>query len=96
MSATTNRITGSPYTYDANGNMTNDGNSSLVYDEFVGERTSVGCSLCPSYGGNQPQTRISLHRVGIILGIQYPHGSWLFTIPSPKSPAQLGAVGPKL
>jgi YD repeat-containing protein len=30
---TTNRISGSPYAYDANGNMTNDGlNSSIVYD----------------------------------------------------------------
>ena len=31
-SATTNQITGSPYTYDANGNMTNDGSNTLVYD----------------------------------------------------------------
>jgi RHS repeat-associated protein len=32
VSATTNQITGSPYAYDANGNMTNDGNNTLVYD----------------------------------------------------------------
>jgi RHS repeat-associated protein len=32
VSATTNRITGSPYAYDANGNMTNDGINTLVYD----------------------------------------------------------------
>ncbi len=32
VSATTNQITGSPYAYDANGNMTNDGNNTLIYD----------------------------------------------------------------
>ena len=32
VSATTNRITGSPFAYDANGNMTNDGINTLVYD----------------------------------------------------------------
>jgi RHS repeat-associated protein len=32
VNATTNRITGSPYAYDANGNMTNDGINPLVYD----------------------------------------------------------------
>lgn len=32
VSATTNRITGSPYAYDSNGNMTNDGSNTLVYD----------------------------------------------------------------
>jgi RHS repeat-associated protein len=30
--ATTNRITGTPYAYDANGNMTNDGLNTLTYD----------------------------------------------------------------
>jgi RHS repeat-associated protein len=32
VSSTTNRLTGSPYTYDSNGNMTNDGSNTLVYD----------------------------------------------------------------
>jgi RHS repeat-associated protein len=32
VSASTNRITGSPYAYDLSGNMTNDGNNTLVYD----------------------------------------------------------------
>src|ERR1700719_2506743 len=32
VSATTNRITSSGYAYDANGNMTNDGQNTLVYD----------------------------------------------------------------
>ena len=32
VSTTTNRIAGAPYTYDANGNMTNDGLNSLGYD----------------------------------------------------------------
>ena len=32
ISVTTNRITGSPYNYDANGNMTNDGSNILTYD----------------------------------------------------------------
>jgi len=30
--AATNRITGAPYAYDANGNMTNDGSNTLAYD----------------------------------------------------------------
>ncbi len=32
VSTSTNRLTGSPYTYDSNGNMTNDGANTLVYD----------------------------------------------------------------
>ena len=32
VSATTNQLTGSPYTYDANGNMTNDGVNTMTYD----------------------------------------------------------------
>jgi RHS repeat-associated protein len=32
VSLTTNHISGTPYTYDANGNMTNDGVNTLVYD----------------------------------------------------------------
>jgi RHS repeat-associated protein len=32
ISATTNRLSGSPYAYDLNGNMTNDGQNTLVYD----------------------------------------------------------------
>jgi hypothetical protein len=50
----------------------------------------------PSFGGNQRQTRASLPRVNVLRAIQYPHGSWLVTIPRPKSAAQLGAVGSKL
>ena len=45
---------------------------------------------------NQRQTRASLPRVSTILGIQYPHGSWLVTVPRPKSAAQPGAVASKL
>lgn len=32
ISTSTNQITGSPYSYDANGNMTNDGQNTLAYD----------------------------------------------------------------
>ena len=39
LNATTNPITGSPYAYDANGNMTNDGLNSLAYDA---EKSSAG------------------------------------------------------
>ena len=52
--ATTNRITGSPYAYDANGNMTNDGNNTLVYDaenRLLGA-TNGGASGTYTYDGN--------------------------------------------
>jgi RHS repeat-associated protein len=54
VSATTNRITGSPYAYDANGNMTNDGNNTLVYDaeNRVLSATNGGASGTYSYDGN--------------------------------------------
>ena len=39
--ATTNRISGSPYAYDANGNMTNDGLNTLTYD---GENRAVSAT----------------------------------------------------
>jgi RHS repeat-associated protein len=52
--ATTNRITGSPYAYDANGNMTNDGNNTLVYDaeNRVLSATNGGASGAYTYDGN--------------------------------------------
>jgi RHS repeat-associated protein len=52
--ATTNHITGSPYAYDANGNMTNDGNNTLVYDgeNRVLSATNGSTSGTYSYDGN--------------------------------------------
>ncbi len=54
VSATTNQITGSPYAYDANGNMTNDGNNTLVYDaeNRVLSATNGGASGTYTYDGN--------------------------------------------
>jgi RHS repeat-associated protein len=54
VSATTNQITGSPYSYDANGNMTNDGNNTLVYDaeNHVLSATNGGASGTYTYDGN--------------------------------------------
>jgi RHS repeat-associated protein len=54
VSATTNQITGSPYAYDANGNMTNDGNNTLVYDaeNRVLSATNGGSSGTYTYDGN--------------------------------------------
>ncbi len=42
--ATTNRITGAPYAYDANGNMTNDGANSLTYDAQNRAVTAAGAT----------------------------------------------------
>ncbi len=52
--ATTNHVTGSPYAYDANGNMTNDGNNTLVYDaeNRAVSATNGGGSGSYSYDGN--------------------------------------------
>jgi RHS repeat-associated protein len=52
--AATNRITGSPYAYDANGNMTNDGNNTLVYDAENRLLSAIngGASGTYSYDGN--------------------------------------------
>jgi YD repeat-containing protein len=54
INATTNQITGSPYAYDANGNMTNDGNNTLVYDaeNRVLSATNGSTSGTYSYDGN--------------------------------------------
>ena len=54
VSATTNQITGSPYAYDANGNMTNDGNNTLLYDgeNRVLSATNGGASGAYAYDGN--------------------------------------------
>jgi RHS repeat-associated protein len=51
--AATNRITGSPYAYDANGNMTNDGNNTLVYDaeNRLLSATNGGASGTYTYDG---------------------------------------------
>jgi RHS repeat-associated protein len=52
---TTNRISGSPYAYDANGNMTNDGANTLVYD---GENHSVSAAgWAYVYDGNGLRVR---------------------------------------
>jgi RHS repeat-associated protein len=47
VSATTNQITGSPYAYDLSGNMTNDGQNTLVYD---GESHAVSATNGSSSG----------------------------------------------
>jgi len=49
-----NHITGSPFAYDANGNMTNDGNNTLVYDSenHAVSATNGGSSGAYSYDGN--------------------------------------------
>jgi len=54
VSATTNRITTSGYGYDANGNMTNDGYNTLVFDGENRETsaTNGGSSGTYSYDGN--------------------------------------------
>jgi RHS repeat-associated protein len=54
VSATTNQISGSPYAYDANGNMTNDGNNTLVYDaeNRLLSATNGGGSGTYAYDGN--------------------------------------------
>src|SRR6266568_3368775 len=50
----TNRISGSPYSYDANGNMTNDGSNTLVYDgeNHAVSATNGGSSGAYTYDGN--------------------------------------------
>jgi RHS repeat-associated protein len=54
VSATTNQIAGSPYAYDANGNMTNDGSNTLVYDaeNHVLGATNGGAAGTYTYDGN--------------------------------------------
>jgi RHS repeat-associated protein len=55
VSTTTNQITGSPYTYDASGNMTNDGyNTLIVYDaeNHAVSATNGGSSGAYAYDGN--------------------------------------------
>jgi len=48
ITAATNRISGSPYSYDASGNMTNDGQNTLVYD---GENRAVSATVTGSSSG---------------------------------------------
>ncbi len=52
--AATNRLTGAPYAYDASGNMTNDGNNTLVYDgeNRVVSATNASNSGAYTYDGN--------------------------------------------
>jgi len=54
VSTATNRITGSPYAYDANGNTTNDGNNTLVYDaeNRLLSATNGSASGTYTYDGN--------------------------------------------
>src|ERR1041385_3077845 len=49
INATNNRISGSPYAYDANGNMTNDGSNTLVYDGESQLVSSTGGSSSGAY-----------------------------------------------
>ena len=49
VNATTNRITGSPYAYDANGNMTNDGINTIVYDAENHATSSSGAGGSGTY-----------------------------------------------
>ena len=55
----TNHITGSPYTYDANGNMTNDGTNTLVYDaeNHAVSATNLSTSGAYTYDGNTLRVR---------------------------------------
>jgi RHS repeat-associated protein len=55
VSATTNHVSGSPYTYDASGNMTNDGYNTLVYDGenhtvSIGNGSSAGTYVYDGHG----------------------------------------------
>src|SRR5579883_2214117 len=54
VSASTNRLVGSPYSYDASGNMTNDGINTLVYDaeNHLVSATNGGASGTYTYDGN--------------------------------------------
>jgi RHS repeat-associated protein len=49
ITAATNHISGSPYTYDLSGNMTNDGQNTLIYD---GESHAVSATVTGSSSGN--------------------------------------------
>jgi RHS repeat-associated protein len=60
--ATTNRITGSPYSYDAGGNLTNDGLNTLTYDGENRTATSTNGSSSGAYtydGGGLRVKRVS-------------------------------------
>src|SRR5579883_1128370 len=54
VSASTNRLVGSPYSYDASGNLTNDGINTLVYDaeNHLVSATNGGASGTYTYDGN--------------------------------------------
>jgi RHS repeat-associated protein len=54
VSNSTNQVTGTPYTYDANGNMTNDGYNTLTYDaeNRIVSVTNGSASATYSYDGN--------------------------------------------
>lgn len=52
ISATTNQITSSPETYDASGNMTNDGSNTITYDAESRPVTVSGGSSTYIYDGN--------------------------------------------
>jgi|HubBroStandDraft_6_1064221.scaffolds.fasta_scaffold05637_1 RHS repeat-associated protein len=72
VSATTNRISGSPFAYDSSGNMTNDGVNTLVYDAenhtttatngtsagaYVYDGNGLRVQRClPTCGGSNPNT----------------------------------------
>jgi RHS repeat-associated protein len=61
-----NRVTGSPYAYDASGNMTNDGANTLTYDGENHAATSVngGSSGAYTYDGNG----LRVKRVSVVSG----------------------------
>jgi YD repeat-containing protein len=54
LTITNNKITNSPYAYDSVGNMTNDGNNTLVYDgeNRITSATNGGSSGAYAYGGD--------------------------------------------
>ncbi len=67
ISATTNRITGSPYAYDASGNMIDDGQNTLVYD---GENHAASATVTGSSSGTYTYdgNGLRVQRVSVISG----------------------------
>jgi len=67
INAATNRISGSPYAYDLGGNMTNDGQNTIVYD---GENRAVSATVTGSSSGTYTYDGNSLRvqKVSVVSG----------------------------
>jgi RHS repeat-associated protein len=67
ISTATNQISGSPYAYDASGNMTNDGQNTLVFD---GENHAVSATVTGSSSGTYTYdgNGLRIQRVSVISG----------------------------